>query len=105
MGMRLVCKRRAGLALVGLAMLMGVVLHLLLVPSLCLAAEGSVETDVPAAVVVTEPASIYLPAMAAGDVYQGEFNLTNYGLIRAEGLTFSRGGTGNWLPVPVGQEG
>ena len=42
------------------------------------------ETDVPAAVVVTEPASVTLPEMQAGEVFQGEFTLTNYGLIRAE---------------------
>ena len=42
------------------------------------------ETDVPAAVVVTEPASVTLPEMQAGEVFQGEFTLTNYGLIRAD---------------------
>ena len=42
------------------------------------------ETDVPAAVVVMQPASINLPKMNAGDVYYGELSLTNYGLIRAE---------------------
>ena len=41
------------------------------------------ETDVPAAVVVMQPASTNLPKMNAGDVYYGEINLTNYGLIRA----------------------
>jgi len=44
------------------------------------------ETDVPAAVVVAEPTSITLPKMKAGDVYNGEFTLTNYGLIRADDL-------------------
>ncbi|WP_193222193.1 carboxypeptidase-like regulatory domain-containing protein [Alkalilimnicola sp. S0819] len=44
------------------------------------------ETDVPAAVVVAEPASINLPEMAAGDVFQGEIRLTNHGLIRADNL-------------------
>jgi len=44
------------------------------------------ETDVPAAVVVSEPPSIELPKMAVGEVFYGEFTLTNYGLIRAEGL-------------------
>lgn len=47
------------------------------------------ETDVPAAVVVAEPASVTLPDMKAGDVYHGEFVLTNHGLIRADGLNFS----------------
>jgi hypothetical protein len=47
------------------------------------------ETNVPAPVVVAEPMSIKLPEMKAGDVYNGEFTLTNYGLIRADNLTFS----------------
>lgn len=47
------------------------------------------ETDVPAAVVVAAPASITLPKMKAGDVYYGEFTLTNYGLIRADNLQFA----------------
>ena len=45
------------------------------------------ETDVPAPVVVAEPAWVTLPKMQAGDVYTGEFSLTNYGLIRADKLT------------------
>lgn len=44
------------------------------------------ETDVPAAVVMVQPASINLPKMAAGDVYYGELNITNYGLIRADAV-------------------
>ncbi len=44
------------------------------------------ETDVPAAVVAVKPSSISLPAMQAGDVFNGEFTLTNYGLIRADDL-------------------
>jgi hypothetical protein len=44
------------------------------------------ETDVPAAVVVMQPASINLPKMAVGDVYYGELNLTNYGLVRADNV-------------------
>jgi RHS repeat-associated protein len=47
------------------------------------------KTDVPAAVVVAQPASVTLPAMKTGDVYNGEFTLTNYGLIRAEKVTFT----------------
>jgi len=47
------------------------------------------ETDVPAAVVVAEPSSVTLPAMEAGDVYNGEFMLTNYGLIRADAISFT----------------
>jgi large repetitive protein len=46
------------------------------------------ETDVPAAVVVLEPSSTLLPDMAVGDVFNGELRLTNYGLIRADGLSF-----------------
>ncbi|MET0028819.1 MAG: Ig-like domain-containing protein [Candidatus Thiodiazotropha sp.] len=46
------------------------------------------ETDVPAAVVVLEPSSTLLPDMAVGDVFNGELRLTNYGLIRADGLRF-----------------
>ncbi|MBU1195838.1 MAG: carboxypeptidase-like regulatory domain-containing protein [Proteobacteria bacterium] len=49
------------------------------------------ETDVPAAVVVAEPLSVTLPDMQKGDVYHGEFILTNHGLIRAEDLT---------IPIP-----
>ena len=44
------------------------------------------ETDVPAAVVVIEPLSVTLPDMEKGDVYLGEFTLTNHGLIRADDL-------------------
>ena len=47
------------------------------------------ETNVPAAVVVAEPASIRLPVMRTGDVYTGEFTLTNHGLIRADNVTFT----------------
>jgi hypothetical protein len=46
------------------------------------------ETDVPAAVVVLEPTSTPLPAMAPGEVFNGELRLTNYGLIRADDLAF-----------------
>lgn len=41
------------------------------------------ETDVPAAVVVMQPASVNLPKMNVGDVYYGELTLTNFGLVRA----------------------
>ncbi len=50
--------------------------------------QATYETDVPAAVVVVEPSSTSLPAMAPGDVFHGELRLTNYGLIRADNLTF-----------------
>ncbi len=44
------------------------------------------ETDVPAAVVVAQPASVNLPLMRTGEVYYGEIILTNYGLVRADNL-------------------
>ena len=44
------------------------------------------ETNVPAAVVVIEPKSVALPDMKAGDVFYGEFTITNYGLIRADNV-------------------
>ena len=44
------------------------------------------ETNVPAAVVVLQPASVSLPTLKAGDVFYGEFTLTNYGLVRADNL-------------------
>jgi hypothetical protein len=44
------------------------------------------ETNVPTAVVVAEPPSVELPDLQPGDVYFGEFTLTNYGLIRADNL-------------------
>ncbi|MCU7860627.1 MAG: hypothetical protein KZQ86_12530, partial [Candidatus Thiodiazotropha sp. (ex Lucinoma kastoroae)] len=50
--------------------------------------QATFETDVPAAVVVLEPASTTLPEMGVGDVFQGELRLTNYGLIRADGVQF-----------------
>jgi len=45
-------------------------------------------TDVPAPVVVTEPMSFSLPDMKAGDVFNGEFTIGNYGLLTASNLTF-----------------
>lgn len=50
------------------------------------------ETNVPAPVLVVDPYAINLPKMCAGDVFNGEFTLTNYGLIRAENLR---------LPLPA----
>jgi len=47
------------------------------------------ETDVPAPVVVPDPASISLPAMKAGDVFSGAFTMKNYGLINAEKFRFN----------------
>ncbi len=42
------------------------------------------ETNVPAPVVTMEPLSVNLPLMEEGEVYTGEFKVTNHGLIRAE---------------------
>ncbi len=47
------------------------------------------ETDVPAAVVIADPASITLPDMEPGDVLLGEIRFTNYGLIRADEIEFA----------------
>lgn len=47
------------------------------------------ETDVPAAVLILQPGVVNLPKMAVGDVFYGELNLQNYGLIRADNLQVS----------------
>ncbi|MHB8894638.1 MAG: right-handed parallel beta-helix repeat-containing protein [Candidatus Geothermincolia bacterium] len=44
------------------------------------------QTNVPAAVVVAEPSYFILPKMNVGDVFTGQYRLTNYGLIRADNL-------------------
>jgi parallel beta-helix repeat protein len=41
------------------------------------------KTDVPVPVLVLEPTSVTLPDMRKGDVFYGEFTITNHGLIRA----------------------
>jgi RHS repeat-associated protein len=46
------------------------------------------ETDVPAPVVVIEPAVVNLPQLFAGDVFYGEFSIQNHGLIRADEFVF-----------------
>ncbi|HKJ88391.1 MAG TPA: carboxypeptidase-like regulatory domain-containing protein, partial [Gammaproteobacteria bacterium] len=48
--------------------------------------DATYETEVPAAVVSVEPASVNLPAMEPGDVYNGELVITNQGLIRADNV-------------------
>ncbi|WP_368563721.1 Ig-like domain-containing protein [Pseudoxanthomonas sp. UTMC 1351] len=48
--------------------------------------DATFETDVPAPVVVIQPTSINLPKMVPGEVYQGELIVTNYGLVRADGV-------------------
>jgi len=54
-----------------------------------IALSAEYKTDVPAAVVVAEPSSVSLPRMKPGDVFNGEFTLTNYGLIRAFDINFN----------------
>jgi hypothetical protein len=39
------------------------------------------ETNVPAPVLIVEPPKVDLPEMAPGEVFQGEFKVTNYGLV------------------------
>ncbi|VAW81991.1 hypothetical protein MNBD_GAMMA13-293, partial [hydrothermal vent metagenome] len=51
--------------------------------------QATFETDVPAAVVVVQPSSVQLPDMQVGDVFNGELRVTNYGLVRADNLTFN----------------
>lgn len=46
------------------------------------------QTNVPAPVVTVEPAAINLPAMKAGDVYNGQVTFTNHGLIAAQNGKF-----------------
>jgi len=48
------------------------------------------ETNVPTAVLVLDPAAVNLPKMAVGEVYNGEFTITNHGLIAADyqGLSY-----------------
>ena len=50
--------------------------------------EATFETFVPAPVVTVNPPVLNLPALAAGDVYYGEFAITNHGLIRADNFSF-----------------
>jgi large repetitive protein len=53
------------------------------------------ETNVPVPVVVVEPGAINLPKLCAGQVYSGEFRITNHGLIAADNVT---------IPVPPSDE-
>ncbi|UUY07323.1 hypothetical protein LRS11_16035 [Pseudomonas sp. J452] len=48
--------------------------------------DATFKTNVPTALVMIEPLSINLPAMRKGDVLQGELELTNYGLVRADNV-------------------
>jgi fibronectin type 3 domain-containing protein len=42
------------------------------------------ETNVPTAVLVIEPPGVNIPELQPGEVYNGEFTITNYGLISAD---------------------
>jgi fibronectin type 3 domain-containing protein len=42
------------------------------------------QTNVPTSVLVVEPPGITLPDMQPGEVFNGEFSITNYGLIKAD---------------------
>jgi hypothetical protein len=44
------------------------------------------ETNVPAPVLVVSPASMSIPELASGDVFQGEFRIKNEGLIQAQDM-------------------
>lgn len=47
------------------------------------------ETHVPAPVLVIEPIAVNLPKMTPGDMFYGEFTLSNYGLVRADDVHFA----------------
>ncbi|TNF38603.1 MAG: hypothetical protein EP329_00110, partial [Deltaproteobacteria bacterium] len=49
--------------------------------------QATFQTDVPAPVVVAEPVNTPMPDLAEGEVFYGEYTLTNYGLIRADDLS------------------
>jgi len=48
--------------------------------------EATFKTHVPAALVVFDPMYVQLPVMKRGEVFQGEFTITNHGLIRADNV-------------------
>jgi hypothetical protein len=48
--------------------------------------EATYETNVPAPVVLIEPAYINLPMLTRGQIFQGEIAITNYGLVRADSV-------------------
>lgn len=51
--------------------------------------EATYQTQVPAPVVLMEPASINLPDMQVGEEITGEITVSNYGLVRADDLQFT----------------
>ncbi len=48
--------------------------------------DATYETDVPAPVLAIEPMLVNMPPMRKGDVFRGEFTITNLGLVRADEL-------------------
>lgn len=48
--------------------------------------EATFKTHVPIALVMLQPLHVQLPVMRKGEVFQGEFTLTNHGLIRADNV-------------------
>lgn len=50
------------------------------------------ETNVPTSVIVVEPAGMTMPDIKPGEVFNGEFTITNYGLIAVQynGLNFPK---------------
>lgn len=47
------------------------------------------QTQVPAPVVVMEPLSVNLPDLQVGESFTGELTISNYGLVRADDLSFN----------------
>ena len=47
------------------------------------------QTEVPAPVIVMEPGAVNIPDMQVGEIYTGELSITNYGLVRADKVTFT----------------
>ncbi|MDO6541919.1 fibronectin type III domain-containing protein [Photobacterium sanguinicancri] len=54
-------------------------------------------TDVPAAVLVAEPAALMVPILTPGEVFYGEIRITNHGLIRAKSVEFVLPATNNYF--------
>ncbi|OAI43373.1 hypothetical protein AYO41_02015 [Verrucomicrobia bacterium SCGC AG-212-E04] len=59
------------------------------------------ETNVPAPVLVVEPPVLNLPPLCAGDVYRGEFSVTNYGLVRADNVIASIPGSDQYFRIEL----
>ncbi len=48
--------------------------------------EATFKTNVPVPLLMLSPLNVQLPVMKKGEVFQGEFRLTNYGLMRAQNV-------------------